>query len=77
MLGRPCDETFLVAMGVPTRVELHFLDPDGNQLELVAWDYPMNDRAWLGRYDPWALAYNPTNWPPSSARHLLPSAVSA
>ena len=38
-------------MGVPTKVELHFLDPDGNQIELVAWDYPRNDRAWQGQYD--------------------------
>ncbi len=61
------------AMGVPTRVELHFLDPDGNQLELVAWDYPMNDRAWMGQYDPWTLVYSPRTWPPASASHLLES----
>jgi catechol 2,3-dioxygenase-like lactoylglutathione lyase family enzyme len=58
-------------IGVPTRVELHFLDPDGNQIELVAWDYPMNDRAWRGQYDSWVLPYNYREWPPSSARHLL------
>ena len=57
--------------GVPTRAELHFLDPDGNQVELVAWDYPMNDRAWRGQYDPWTLLYNYRDWPPPSARHLL------
>jgi catechol 2,3-dioxygenase-like lactoylglutathione lyase family enzyme len=59
------------AIGVPTRAELHFLDPDGNQIELVAWDYPMNDRAWRGQYDSWTLPYNYRDWPPSSARHLL------
>ncbi|HEY3117676.1 MAG TPA: VOC family protein [Chloroflexota bacterium] len=59
------------ALGVPTRAELHFLDPDGNQIELVAWDYPMNDRVWRGQYDPWTLLYNYREWPPSAARHLL------
>lgn len=53
----------LVELGTPTRAELHFLDPDGNQLELVAWDYPMNDRAWRGRYDPWPLYYSHNSWP--------------
>jgi catechol 2,3-dioxygenase-like lactoylglutathione lyase family enzyme len=60
-----------VAIGVPTRVELHFLDPDGNQIELVAWDYPRNDRAWQGQYDSWVLPYNYRDWPPESVRHLL------
>jgi catechol 2,3-dioxygenase-like lactoylglutathione lyase family enzyme len=69
LLFREADQE---AMGVPTRAELHFLDPDGNQLELVAWDYPMNDRAWMGQYDAWTLVYNPKEWPPASARHLLP-----
>jgi hypothetical protein len=59
------------AMGVPTRVELHFLDPDGNQIELVAWDYPRNDRAWQGQYDPWVLQYSYRDWPPALARELL------
>lgn len=62
-------------IGVPTRVELHFLDPDGNQIELVAWDYPMNDRAWRGQYDPWVLPYNYRDWPPSAAQHLLGKAT--
>jgi catechol 2,3-dioxygenase-like lactoylglutathione lyase family enzyme len=52
-------------LGTPTRVELHFLDPDGNQIELVSHDYPMNDRAWRGRYDAFALAYSYRDWPPS------------
>jgi hypothetical protein len=56
------------AMGVPTRAELHFTDPDGNQIELVAWDYPMNDRAHRGQYDGFILAYNYREWPPASAR---------
>ncbi len=64
------------ALGVPTRVELHFLDPDGNQIELVAWDYPMNDRAWRGQYDPWTLLYSYRDWPPEAARHLLRTASS-
>jgi len=55
---------YVVENGVPTRVELHFLDPDGNQIELVAWDYPMNDQAWRGRYDPWPLYYSYASWPP-------------
>lgn len=50
--------------GDPTRVELHFLDPDGNQLELVAWDYPMNDTAWRGTYNYWNLIYRHDTWPP-------------
>ena len=68
MVFRDADQ---VPMGVPTRVELHFIDPDGNQIELVAWDYPMNERAWQGQYDSWVLPYNYRDWPPSSARHLL------
>src|SRR5581483_9216058 len=71
LLFREADQE---AMGVPTRVELHFLDPDGNQLELVSWDYPMNDRAWMGQYDSWTLLYSWRAWPPASARHLLPEA---
>lgn len=59
------------ALGVPTRAELHFVDPDGNQIELVTRDYPMNDRAWRGQYDPWVLSYNYQDWPPSAARHLI------
>ena len=55
----------ITELGKPTRAELHFLDPDGNQLELVAWDYPMNDRAWRGRYDPWPLVYSYASWPPN------------
>jgi len=51
-------------IGAPTRAELHFLDPDGNQLELVAWDYPMNDTAWRGRYNYWELPYRHDTWPP-------------
>jgi catechol 2,3-dioxygenase-like lactoylglutathione lyase family enzyme len=62
----------LEAAGVPTRAELHFIDPDGNQIELVAWDYPMNDRAHRGQYDGWILLYNYREWPPAAARHLLP-----
>ena len=61
--GKGCAD--ITELGRPTRAELHFLDPDGNQLELVAWDYPMNDRAWRGRYDPWPLAYSYASWPPN------------
>lgn len=57
-------DDYVVDPGVPTRVELHFLDPDGNQIELVAWDYPMNDRAFRGHYNPWELAYRYDRWPP-------------
>jgi len=57
-------EDYVVEMGVPTRVELHFLDPDGTQIELVAWDYPMNDKAWKGHYNPWNLYYSHNRWPP-------------
>ena len=53
----------ITEIGKPTRVELHFLDPDGNQIELVAWDYPMNDRANRGRYNAWLLAYSYNDWP--------------
>jgi catechol 2,3-dioxygenase-like lactoylglutathione lyase family enzyme len=56
------------AMGVPTRAELHFTDPDGNQIELVAWDYPMTDRAHRGQYDGFILSYNYREWPPASSR---------
>jgi len=55
----------IVELGQPTRAELHFLDPDGNQLELVAWDYPMNDRANRGRYEAWPLWYSWGTWPPT------------
>ena len=57
-------EDYVVENGLPTRVELHFLDPDGTQIELVAWDYPMNDRAWRGHYNPWKLYYGHNGWPP-------------
>lgn len=57
-------ENYVGQVGKPTRVELHFLDPDGNQIELVAWDYPMNDRAARGHYNAWDLYYRPDRWPP-------------
>ena len=58
-------EDYIVEIGKPTRVEVHFTDPDSNQIELVAWDYPMNDRAHRGNYDSWLLLYNYRGWPPS------------
>jgi catechol 2,3-dioxygenase-like lactoylglutathione lyase family enzyme len=58
-------EADVTDLGQPTRVELHFLDPDGNQIELICHDYPMNDRAWRGRYDAFALAYDYRGWPAS------------
>ncbi len=54
---------YVVPMGVPTRVELHVLDPDGNQIELVAWDYPLSDRVERSRYNPWRLTYPYDSWP--------------
>ncbi|MEA2642853.1 MAG: hypothetical protein QOF51_4247 [Chloroflexota bacterium] len=57
-------EDYVVEIGVPTRVELHFLDPDGTQFELLAYDYPMDDRAARGHYNPWDLYYGPLAWPP-------------
>jgi len=58
-------EDYVTEIGTPTRVELHFTDPGGNQIELVAWDYPMNDRWNRGRYDAWDLAYRHKDWPGS------------
>src|SRR5581483_12286954 len=59
-------DTHNAPIGTPTRVELHFLDPDGNALELVAWDYPMRDLGNSGRYNYWELPYRPDTWPPAS-----------
>ena len=56
-------EGYVVEEGEPTRVELHFLDPDGNQIELLAYDYPMNGRASVGQYNAWDLAYRHDLWP--------------
>ena len=53
----------VVPMGVPTRVELHLLDPDGNQLEFVSWGYPLSDRVEGSRYNPWRLIYPYDSWP--------------
>ena len=51
--------------GGPSCVELHFVDPDGNQFELVAWDYRGDARpSRPGRYDPWPLYYTHKSWPP-------------
>jgi catechol 2,3-dioxygenase-like lactoylglutathione lyase family enzyme len=55
-------EADITELGTPTRVELHFLDPDGNQIELISHNYPMNDRAWRGRYDAFQLAYDYRLW---------------
>ncbi len=69
--GVPCvvlfREDYIVELGKPTRVEMHFVDPDGNQIELVAWDYPMNDWAHRGNYDSFLLAYDYRSWPPSES----------
>ena len=51
--------------GETTRVEVHFFDPDGNHLELVAWDYLINDKVWPGRYNYWDLVYRHDTWPPA------------
>ena len=56
-------EGYVVEEGEPTRVELHFLDPDGNQIELLAYGYPMNSRATVGQYNAWDLAYRHDQWP--------------
>ena len=56
-------EGYVVEEGQPTRVELHFLDPDGNQIELLAYDYPMSSRASVGQYNAWDLAYRHDRWP--------------
>lgn len=51
--------------GGPSCVELHFADPDGNQFELVAWDYQGDVRPLRpGRYNPWPLYYTHKTWPP-------------
>lgn len=57
-------DDYVAEPGTPTRVEVHFLDPDGNQIELVAWDYPMNDQAARGHYNTWDLFYRYDRWPP-------------
>ena len=56
-------EGYVVEEGEPTRVELHFLDPDANQIELVAYDYPMNSGVSVGRYNAWDLTYRHDRWP--------------
>ncbi len=56
-------EGYAVEEGKPTRVELHFLDPDGTQIEFLAYDYPMNSRVPVGQYNAWELAYRHDRWP--------------
>lgn len=52
--------------GGPSCVELHFVDPDGNQFELLATDYRGAARpTGPGRYDPWPLSYTHGSWPPT------------
>jgi catechol 2,3-dioxygenase-like lactoylglutathione lyase family enzyme len=43
-------------------VELYFLDPDGNPLELDASDYPFSDRVIWAPYDHWDVLYHGDRW---------------
>jgi len=49
-------------MGDVCSVELYFMDPDGNSLELDADDYVFSERVVWAPFDQWDLVYNPSQW---------------
>ena len=51
-----------IKMGDPCTIELYFLDPDGNPLELDATDYPFSERVVWAPYDHFDLLYHGGRW---------------
>jgi len=48
--------------GDPCTIELYFLDPDGNPLELDAHEVPYSDKIVWAPYDHWDVLYNGHHW---------------
>lgn len=51
-----------IKMGDGCVVELYFLDPDGNPLELDASEYPFSERVIWAPYDHWDVLYHGGRW---------------
>lgn len=51
-----------IKIGDPCAVELYFLDPDGNPLELDARDYPFSERVIWAPYSHWDVLYDGDTW---------------
>ncbi len=57
-----CRQHGKVGMGDKCAVELYFLDPDGNPLELDARDYIFSERVVWAPYDHYPLLYHGGEW---------------
>jgi len=57
-----CRQHGKVGMGDICSVELYFLDPDSNPLELDSDDYIFSERVVWAPYDHFPLAYHSGNW---------------
>jgi catechol 2,3-dioxygenase-like lactoylglutathione lyase family enzyme len=53
-------------------VELYFLDPDTNPLELDARDYPFSGRVIWAPYDHWDVLYHGGRWWDGHKHHFAP-----
>jgi catechol 2,3-dioxygenase-like lactoylglutathione lyase family enzyme len=57
-----CRQHGKVGMGDKCAIELYFLDPDGNPLELDADDYIFSERVVWAPYDHFSLLYHGGEW---------------
>ncbi len=59
---RQHDKRATIKNGDPVTIELYFLDPDGNPLELDAHDVPFSDKVVWAPYDHFDILYNGHHW---------------
>ena len=57
-----CRQHGQVGMGDKCRIELYFLDPDGNPLEMDVDDYVFSERVVWAPYDHYKLVYKGSKW---------------
>ena len=72
-----CRQHGKVGMGDQCAVELYFLDPDGNPLELDANDYIFSERVVWAPYDHFDLLYHGGRWWDGHKSRFTPHRVAA
>jgi catechol-2,3-dioxygenase len=73
---RQHDRRATIQKGDPCAIELYFLDPDGNPLELDARDCPFSDEIVWAPYDHFDILYHGHRWW-DDHKHLLPARTAA
>ena len=72
-----CRQHGKVGVGDKCSVELYFLDPDGNPLELDANDYIFSERVIWAPYDHWDVLYHGDRWWDEHKPRFTPHKVGA